>query len=163
MLDGDKLSYNVANWFWIVGGDEARAWSSAAGAYVAPPPADRVTRIATEIELSEVLRPHGLVLPAPSAADVKAECRRRILTAFPEWKQSNMTARSQELDRIQSGFMRDPSGARMPARDLTDAEMADERAIGAAWAWIKATRAKSDEIEAMDPIPADYTADAMWT
>ncbi len=26
--------YNPSDWFWIVGGDESRAWSSAAGAYV---------------------------------------------------------------------------------------------------------------------------------
>lgn len=155
--------YRPDKWYWIVGGDTSRAWSSAAGAYVQQWPTDRVTRIGSGAELSAVLRPHGLAIPTPVAADVKDECRRRILAAYPEWKQSNMTARSQELDRIQSGFMRDPSGARMPARDLTDAEMADERAIGAAWAWIKAIRARSDDIEAMEPIPADYIDDAMWT
>lgn len=55
--------YNPLNWFWIVSGDESRAWSSAAGAYVAEYPTDRLTRIASEPELNEVLRPYGLVLP----------------------------------------------------------------------------------------------------
>lgn len=57
-------SYNPANWYWLVGGDQSRVWSSAAAAYV---PADDATyeawlgagnlptRIASEAELQEVL------------------------------------------------------------------------------------------------------------
>lgn len=97
------------------------------------------------------------------ALAVKTECRRRIIERFPDWKQANMTARSHELDRIQSGFMRDADGNRLEARDLTETEMAEERAIGQAWAWIKAVRAKSDEIEALDPVPDDFDADERWS
>lgn len=53
------------NWFWIVGDDDTRYWSSAAGAYVDTLPEDAgVTRIASEQELSEVLAVYGLQGPA---------------------------------------------------------------------------------------------------
>jgi hypothetical protein len=57
-------SYNPANWYWIVNGDETRAFSSASGDYVlANNPAFTAwkadgtlpTRIASEAELGEVL------------------------------------------------------------------------------------------------------------
>jgi hypothetical protein len=57
------ITYSPTNWFWIVGGDTSRAWSSAANAYVADYSADRVSRIASEDELSEVLRPYQLLGP----------------------------------------------------------------------------------------------------
>lgn len=117
------------------------------------------------IEIDRVVIVHDLIdktRPDQQLA-VKSECRRRIIERFPDWKQANMTARSHELDRIQSGFMRDADGNRLEARDLTETEMAEERAIGQAWAWIKAVRAKSDEIEALDPVPADFDADERWS
>lgn len=61
--------YTPHNWHWIVGGDETRAWSSAAGGYVETWPTDAVTRIASEAELTDVLRPYGLMLPAPTSQD----------------------------------------------------------------------------------------------
>lgn len=70
--------YTPADWFWIVGGDESRAWSSAAGAYVNQWPAGRVTRIANAEELNDVLRPHNLVLPAPTMADFAAAVQTHI-------------------------------------------------------------------------------------
>lgn len=81
-------NHNPYDWYWIVAGDEARAWSSAAGAYVAELPAgwhasaqaaidafgDDVfertdvavpiaTRIASEGELTDVLKAYGLAGP----------------------------------------------------------------------------------------------------
>lgn len=70
--------YTARAWFWIVGGDESRAWSSAAGAYVTQWPADRVTRIANVEELNDVLRPQGLVLPAPTQQDYAAAVQKHI-------------------------------------------------------------------------------------
>lgn len=85
------------------------------------------------------------------AAAVKQEARRRILERYPDWKQTNMVARSVELQDIwrQVG-------------SWTPEERAEADALTAAWAWIKAIRAASDEIEAMTPIPADFAADARW-
>lgn len=65
------MFYDPRNWFWIVGGDESRAWSSAACAYVSDYPTDRLTRILNEAELNDVLRPYGLALPAPTIDDYK--------------------------------------------------------------------------------------------
>lgn len=56
--------YNPHDWFWIVGGDEKRFWSSAAGAYVETLPEDAgITRIANEQELTDVL--FAYQLPGP--------------------------------------------------------------------------------------------------
>lgn len=55
--------FDPLNWFWIVGGDESRAWSSAASAYVQQWPPDSLTRIASEDELSDVLAAYGLKGP----------------------------------------------------------------------------------------------------
>lgn len=55
--------YNPLSWFWIVGGDASRAWSSATGAYVLNWPSDRVSRIASEAELVDVLAQHGIEGP----------------------------------------------------------------------------------------------------
>lgn len=65
------MMYDPTNWNWIIGSDSSRAWSSAVGGYVTGWPSDRVTRIASEAELSDVLRPHGLRLPTDTLADVK--------------------------------------------------------------------------------------------
>lgn len=78
MINQPLFSYDPRNWNWIVGGDESRAWSSAAGEYVTDFPADRVTRIASETELNDVLRPYGLALPAPSTDDYKLAVQSHI-------------------------------------------------------------------------------------
>lgn len=65
----DFVIYDPRNWFWIVGEDESRAWSSAVGAYAEAWPADRVTRIASETELRDVLKPIGLPSPLVTADD----------------------------------------------------------------------------------------------
>ncbi len=58
--------YNPHDWHWIVGGDESRYWSSAAGAYVEElPEGAGVTRIVSEAELTDVLAVYGL--PGPVA------------------------------------------------------------------------------------------------
>lgn len=88
---------------------------------------------------------------APSNGDVKAEARRRILAVFPDWKQANMTARGVELQDI---WRRTGS--------WTEQEQAEADALQAAWAWIKAVRSASDVLEAMSPIPGDYTDDKRW-
>lgn len=55
--------FDPFNWFWVVGGNQSAAWSSAAGAYVTEWPADRLTRILNEAELTDVLAPYGLLGP----------------------------------------------------------------------------------------------------
>lgn len=69
MINLDEPVYDPFSWFWIVGGDESRAWSSEAGSYVAAYPVERASRIDGEESLTEVLRANGLPGPAPTQAD----------------------------------------------------------------------------------------------
>lgn len=143
--------YVPQDWFWIVGGNASRAWSSAAGGYVEDWPAERTSRIADEAELSTVLRAYGIIGPAIAAQDVKDEARRRILAVYPDWKQANMTARGVELiQKLAQG------GA------WTQDEEAEAAALEDAWSWIKSVRAASDAIEALSPLPRDYSAETRW-
>lgn len=59
-----NIKFYPMDWFWIVGGDEKKAWSSAAREYVTEWDADRVTRIASEAEMWDVLRREGII-PEP--------------------------------------------------------------------------------------------------
>jgi len=86
----------------------------------------------------------------PTADMVKQEASRRIVAIASEWQQRNMLARSAELLRIGEA-------------NLNAAEQADLVAIEAIWTTIKGLRAKSNVLEAMDPIPPDYTDDKYWT
>lgn len=72
------IEFNPRAWFWIVGGDESRAWSSAVGEYVSEYPTDTVTRILDEEELSDVLRRYGLTLPRPTTSDFAAAIQSHI-------------------------------------------------------------------------------------
>jgi len=80
---------------------------------------------------------------------IKAEARRRILHYLPEWKQSNMTARAVELNKI-----------RADAGGWTQVEQAEMDAIQAAWAWIKSVRDASNSLEST--LPTDYKSDTYW-
>ena len=109
------------------------------GATIPPDPANRDRAdMLRQIEAAE-----AEVLPAPAptvaalVASTKAEAQRRILAAFPVWKQANMTARGVELvDKVAYG------------ETLSQDEAGERDALRAAWAWVKSARAASDEIEA---------------
>lgn len=69
--------------------------------------------------------------------DTKAEARKRIIAIIPEWKQSNLNARMNELNKkvaIDSGT-------------LTTEEQAEVTAMEAIWAQAKAIRVNSDALE----------------
>lgn len=89
-------------------------------------------------------------IPPTTIADVKAEAQRRIFGRYPQWKQANMTARAVELLQIGQ-------------TNWSAEEQAEAAALNAAWAWIKAIRTKSDEIELLEPLPADITHDSWWS
>lgn len=59
------MRYNPSSWHWIIAGDTSRAWSSAARAYVPEYPTDKVTHIASEEELRDVLERAGCPDRAP--------------------------------------------------------------------------------------------------
>lgn len=147
------MDFNPHNWFWIIGGDESRFWSSAAGAYVEVLPEDAgVTRIASEAELNDVLAVYGLPGPLVTVAMVKVEAARRIEAIMPDYKQRNVMAWG-----LETMMAHGPDPANWPPE-----LQAVNDAAQTAWAAIKAIRARSDEIEAMEPIPADFRNDAYW-
>ena len=150
------MEYTPKNWFWLVGGDDTRTWSSAASAWVDSWPADRLTRIASEDELSDVLRPHGLRGPVVTADDVRAEAQRRIvsLTGAADLtscliKQLNANMRANELN-----------DKRVSGGSLTAGEETEAAALRALADAIKAIRAASNAME--DTPPADYAANNRW-
>jgi len=91
--------------------------------------------------------------PGPTASDVKAEAARRILTIMPEYKQRNSLAMFAEA--VQN-YGSDPAG--WPS----DLQAVNRQAM-MAWGAIKAIRAKSNIMDAADPIPPDFTDDKYWS
>ncbi|KFC62788.1 hypothetical protein FF80_03355 [Devosia sp. LC5] len=89
----------------------------------------------------------------PAIVEVKAECRRRILLVMTEDKQRNTLAAGQTAV-MQYGAD--------PANWPVDLQQQQAEA-SAAWAIIVQLRARSDAIEAMNPIPLDFRDDAYWT
>jgi hypothetical protein len=81
---------------------------------------------------------------------VKEEAYRRIIAICPEWRQRNLTAQAAQL-------------AKKGEANWTPEEQAAWDAGEALWNQIAAIRAKSDLLEAMDPIPVDYALDTYWT
>jgi len=71
--------YDPNDWYWIVADDESRAWSSALAGWVAEYPNDRLTRIASEVELYDVLARRKLAARGPSRAFSSAEIRAALL------------------------------------------------------------------------------------
>lgn len=85
-----------------------------------------------------------------TAQQVKDEAYRRIVAICPEWKQRNLTA--------QAAILAEKGRANWTAEEIAAWEAGE-----AIWSEIAAIRAKSDEIELMDPIPQDYIEDKWWT
>ena len=95
---------------------------------------------------------------AEQKAAVKAEAQRRIISLTGRMslmdcmiKQSNANMRANELN-----------DKRLNGATLTAEEEAEATALRNLAIVIKAIRSKSNEIEALDPIPLDYTADIYW-
>ena len=74
-----KLPFNPRNWFWQIGGDTSKYWSSAARGYVGEAPSDQVTAIANEVELYDVLVKAGCRTMAPSRTFTVQEVRDAML------------------------------------------------------------------------------------
>lgn len=113
----------------------------------------------TRVLITHTVVPHG---EDAQKMAIKKEANRRILERLPDWKQANMIARQGELLRIALGQMIDAQGQAIPARSLTESEIAELVVINAAWDWVKAIRTKSNEIELISPIPNDFDASSRW-
>ncbi|UVK39924.1 hypothetical protein LHFGNBLO_001339 [Mesorhizobium sp. AR10] len=96
------------------------------------------------------VRPY--VKPVVPAAFVKREASRRIIEIMPEHVQRNALALAQEAVQLHGS---DPANWPAELKGL-NAE------IQSKWKAIKAIRAKSNEIEVMQPVPDDYADDRYW-
>ncbi|MEQ1938628.1 hypothetical protein ABMA46_10260 [Mesorhizobium sp. CN5-321] len=171
--------YDPFAWFWQIGDDDSRYWSSAAGAYIETlPDGAGLTRIASEAELSDVLRPYGLRVPVASNEDVNAERERRIAAGatVTVTAAGAIPVQGRDVDVRNLQGLGLAALARVSAGDTTtmttfrDADNVDhdltppqvlelvQRAAGVVEAIITASWA----IKAMDPLPADVTDDALW-
>lgn len=154
------------NWFWIVGGDTSRgAWSSAARAYVRDWPPEAVTRIASEAELSDVLRGYGLRGPIVDAADVDAELVRRqcalLGMASPDAGELqrrilNGTREATELQNIKLKHIQDPD-----APDWTPAQATWAAMLEYLEAELTRLEYVAETLKAS--LPADYANDKYWS
>lgn len=111
------------------------------------------------VEADRVVKRWGLERRplADQREQVKDECQRRILAALTVndvipciLKQLNALMRSVKLTDTKH------------ARELTASEVAEAAALEGLSIEIERLRAKSNAIEAMDPIPLDYAADKWW-
>ena len=128
-------------------GIHAERNEDAVGVYLAPGTPDHTKAVAGDFGPIEAYEP-----PPPDAVSsqqVKDEAYRRIIAICPEWKQRNLTAQASIL-------------AEKGRDNWTTEELAAWEAGEAIWSEIAAIRAKSDELELMDPIPQDYTEDKWW-
>lgn len=175
------MFYEPKNWFWTVGGDESRAWSSASGAYVAEWPSDRMTRILNEQELGDVLRQYGLRGPVAAAVDVDAERDRRVaLMAFNgktyDCDKTSLrridTAKTNALAAIINGAQladlrwADPNiDFAWIAHDNSATPMDAQTCLAfgmAAASWEGRHIVAARALKNMNPIPADYATNAAY-
>lgn len=74
--------YNPADWYWIVGGDETRFWSSKERAYVGSLPEGALASgIVSEAELDDVLAVYGLLGPTARRKIRKSVVQARLIDA----------------------------------------------------------------------------------
>lgn len=88
----DKM-YNPQDWYWVVGDDTSRCWSSAAGAYVTEVP-KTFTRIASENELRNVLANAGCAHLAPGY----------VPQSVPLWKAREQIRRAGLFDKVDAAL-----------------------------------------------------------
>lgn len=172
------------DWYWIVGGDESRAWSSAAGAYVSDYPADGVTRILNETELTDVLRPYGIGGPTVAPEDVNAERDRRMGVFTFGGKLYDLRPETGSLANVSGAgtlaFAAIMNGAlpgdfRWADPDDDFTWIAEDNSVvamdaptvwafaEAAAAWRKTVYYRARALKDMSPIPSDYaTNEAYW-
>lgn len=94
----------------------------------------------------------SFLTPPPGTEDVKREAARRIDAIMPDYQQRNALAMGLEATQLHGA---DPANWPAPLQGLNDS-------IQAKWSAIKAIRAASNVIEALNPIPLDFAEDSWW-
>lgn len=149
------FTFNPRAWFWVIGGDTSRAWSSAASAYVATWDHARSTKIASEGELSDVLRSYGLIGPAVTSDDVRNEASQRMQNVFGARGAAHLEIIIANASREAIRLLRVKAD-----RAWTEAEAARAAELEAADYLVEVIRAASNAMESNPP--ADYREDKHW-
>lgn len=86
--------------YFVVGGDASKAWSGAAGSYVTDYPDAMAFPVASEDDLSDVLRRYGLPVPKPMMVDYQNAVQALI----------DATAQQRQYDHgwAMAGYVSDP-------------------------------------------------------
>ncbi len=171
-------NYTPLDWYWAVGDDETRYWSSAFASYVTQlPDGAQFTRITSEAELSDVLRPYGLRGPYISATDVYAERNRRLALGFDYdfgdgrgvHRISTTTGDMvgwDEVTKLASALL--ALGQSTPITIATGTGVTQvtpmewQQVMLAAAAFRQPIWGASFVLEEMNPIPSDFTNDIYW-
>lgn len=172
-------SFEPREWYWIVGGDDTRFWSSAAAAYVEElPDKAGVTRIASEGDLNDVLASLGLRGPIVTVADIVAERDRRLALGFdydfgdergvhhigttPDdmigWNAVTVAANAIIATRMRPAaidILTETGPATVTAMEWQQVLLAATAAQQPIWH-------ASFALSAMSPIPANFRNDAHW-
>jgi len=173
-----SADYDPKDWFWTVAGDTSQAWSSASSSYVGKWPLDRVTRIASETDLTDVLRPYGLRGPFVASDDVQVERSRRLAQGFDyDFGKDRGVHRIgttpadmlgwDEVSKLSSALLA-LNLAAYPIDLVTDTGPVTVTATEWQGVLIAAAQfrqpiwAASFILQGMDPVPADFTDDRHW-
>lgn len=148
----DRL-YTPMDWYWQVGSDRGRFWSSKLGNWVPTLPEDvGFTKIGTIEELAGALTIFGLPTPYTDLVDVKKEAERRILLVMTDYQQRN------ELNFLQESMINFGIDVTSWPADLKQFYFEYKRK----WDEIKRLRARCANIEAMTPVPENFRDDIHW-
>lgn len=172
-------------WHWVIGGitdaapaDMSRAWSSATGAWVVEFPPDEITRIASEAELTDVLRFYGLPGPLVTLDDVVAERTRRLALGFEydfedgrgvhhigttaadmagwdEVSQASLAAIALGTPAAEIQIVTDTGQVTVTALEWQEIVSAATGVRQTIWH-------ASFALQALDPVPADFADDSRW-
>jgi len=108
--------YDPRDWFWIIGGDETRAYWSKTRSFVTEWPEGRVTRIASAAELRDVLAEQGLLIKQINKKQFVLRC---VALGFMTGTQAKNLMKTSDLPTAVTTYI-----ATLPA-DQQDAALID--------------------------------------
>ena len=148
----------TADWYWTIGDDYSRAWSSRLRAFVSSgdiPEDVAPTPVATLADLIAMFERAGAPDLAPlNANHVRRECQRRMVALTGARDAADLTIKLSNAQREAIRLLR------KGAENWTADETARAAYLEAADAAIELLRSRSNDMEGNPP--ADYQADERW-
>lgn len=170
--------YIPSDWYWIVAGDITSVWSSALGNWATTYDPEKTTDIPSVAELDVVLRPLGLKSPIVTAEDVCVERDRRLALGFSYDFGDARGVHLIETTRIDMKGWSEVTAlahARIALGITTTISIVtgtgEVSVTPLEWMQIVLTAgeirepiwAKSFILQALNPIPVNYTDEIYWT